>query len=117
MADVLRGEIWRSDIEAVERVVGHEQGGPRPVLVLSDDRFNANTRLVIAALITAQPPNRPYPSVVTIASVPMPKPSWVLAHQVRTLSVERLKVRMARISDAELAQVTAALFGLVMDVR
>ena len=116
MADILRGEIWRSDIETVEQVVGHEQGGPRPVLVLSDDRFNANTQLVIVALVTSQPPNRPYPSVLPIASSPMPKPSWVLAHQIRTLSVERLKDRMGRISDAELAQVTEALFRLVVNV-
>ena len=44
MANVLKGEIRHCAIEPVEQVVGHEQGGPRPVLILSRDRFNTTSR-------------------------------------------------------------------------
>ena len=113
MADVLKGEIRHSDIEAVEEVVGHEQGGPRPVLILSNDRFNANSQLVIAALITSAPPRRPYPWVVPIESVDMPKRSWVLASQIRTLSVERLGELYGRVSGEEMTKVQIALYRLM----
>ena len=113
MANVLKGEIRHCAIEPVEQVVGHEQGGPRPVLILSRDRFNTTSRLVIAALITSAPPRRPYPWAVPIESVDMPRRSWVLASQVRTLSVERLGDLLGRISDEELEKVKAALLRLL----
>ena len=114
MAGILRGEIRRCYIEAVEQVVGHEQGGPRPVLILSRDGFNASSQLVIAALITSVAPRRPYPWVVPIESVKMPATSWVLVSQVRTLSVERLGDLLGRVSDEEMEKVQRELFQLLL---
>jgi len=52
MAGILRGDIRWADLNPVR---GHEQGGPRPVLILSHDIFNERSGTVIAVAITSQP--------------------------------------------------------------
>ena len=111
MASLLRGEIRWADIEPTAQVVGHEQGNPRPVLILSNDQFNANSQLVIAALITTMGANRPH--AVSIQSVQMPSQSWILADQVRTFSEKRIKGLMGTMSDVELETVLRAIFRII----
>ena len=111
MATLLRGEIRWADIEPVSQVVGHEQGGRRPVLTLSRDRFNESTQLVVVALITSSGPNGP--GAVLIQSVQMPQQSWVLAGQVRTLSVERIKELIGRMAEDEMEDVLRAVFLII----
>ena len=108
MAGLLRGEVRWADIETVESVVGHEQANRRPVLILSNDHFNESTRLVIAAMITSSSANRRY--ALPINSVQMPRPSWVLPSQIRTLSEQRLNELIGTMSEDELETVLLAVF-------
>ena len=111
MADLLRGENRWADIEPASLVVGHEQGNRRPVLILSNDRFNARSQLVIAAAITSRGANRPI--AVRIKSVQMPQESWVLPEQVRTLSHQRIGTLVGTMSESELEMVLRAIFLII----
>ena len=89
-------------------MAGHEQGNPRPVLVLSNDGSIERTRLVIAALITTRSAGRP--KTILMESVVMPRQSWVMADQIRTLSVQRLGSLVGRMSGEEMQDVVDALY-------
>ena len=91
MADVLRGEIYWADLMPVR---GHEQGGVRPVLIISHDLFNARSGTVIALAITSQPQRAGFPLTWQIPAGVLPRPSWVKISQIRTLSTDRLGARL-----------------------
>ncbi len=110
MARVLRGEIYWAELRPVR---GHEQGGMRPVLVLSHDVFNERSETVIAMAITSQPQHAGYPLTWEIPSGILPKPSWVKVSQVRTLAVERLGERMGRIGETDLQQIVRGILDLI----
>ncbi len=99
MARILRGDILWADLDPVR---GHEQGGQRPVAVISEDIFNARSGTVIAMAITSQTPTASFPLTLPVKSVKLPKPSWVKISQVRTLSVGRLGKKIGRLSAEEL---------------
>lgn len=114
MAQLLRGEIRWVNIEPASRVVGHEQGNRRPALILSNDRFNTASELVIVALIGSSESNRRRATAVEIRSVEMPKnPSWVLCEQIRTLSAERMEDLIGLMSDDEFEDVLESVFRLM----
>jgi mRNA interferase MazF len=92
---------------------GHEQGGQRPVVVISEDVFNARSGTVIAMAITSQPQRAAFPLTLSLASVKLPKPSWVKISQVRTLSVQRLGKRVGRVSAEELDSLVESLNEIV----
>jgi mRNA interferase MazF len=106
----LRGEIYWADLQPVR---GHEQGGVRPVVVLSHDIFNARSGTVIALAITSQPQRAGYPLTWQMPSGVLPKESWVKISQVRTLSTERLGRRVGRLRDEDLEQIVHGLVQLV----
>ena len=87
MARILRGEIRWADLNPVK---GREQGGRRPVLILSQDVFNQRSGTVIAMAITSQPQRAGFPLTLEINSAKLPKRSWVKISQIRTLSTERI---------------------------
>jgi mRNA interferase MazF len=76
MARILTGDVLRADLNPVR---GHEQGGQRPVVVISEDVFNLRSGTVIAMAITRQPQNAGFP----LSGVKLPKQSWVKISQVR----------------------------------
>lgn len=106
MAQILRGDVVWADLDPVQ---GSEQGGYRPVLVLSDDYFNNSSGTIIAVSLTSQPPRMGFPLTLELTSVKLPKRSWAKISQIRNLSVARLGAKLGRISDAELKQI---IFGL-----
>jgi mRNA interferase MazF len=106
MARILRGDIRWADLNPVR---GSEQGGLRPVLILSQDVFNARSGTVIALAITSQPQRAGFPLTLELASPKLPKTSWVKISQIRTLSVERIGLKLAEASPEELAQVLEGL--------
>jgi mRNA interferase MazF len=112
VAGILRGEIYWADLNPTR---GHEQGGLRPVLVLSHDVFNQRSGTVIAVAITSQTPRAGFPLTLEIRSVALPKRSWVKISQIRTLSTDRLGKRLGRVSSEELAQVVEGLIETVGD--
>ena len=87
MAGILRGEIREADLNPVR---GHEQGGTRPIVILSHDVFNERSGTVIAMAITSQPQRAGFPLTLELESSSLPKRSWIKISQIRTLSVERI---------------------------
>jgi mRNA interferase MazF len=106
MARILRGDAFWADLAPTR---GHEQGGARPVVVLSEDVFNARSGTIIAMAITSQPQRAGFPLTLELTSVKLPKRSWVKISQIRTLSVERLGKRIGRVSDEELERLLEGL--------
>lgn len=110
MAGILRGEIRWADLNPVR---GSEQGGLRPVLILSHDIFNARSGTVIAVAITSQAQRAGFPLTLALADELLPKPSWVKISQIRTLAVERIGKQLGTLSTEELAQVVDGLNEII----
>ena len=110
MARVLRGDIRWADLGSTR---GPEQTGRRPVLVLSNDVFNARSGTVIAVALTSQRPRAGFPLTLESGATGLPKSSWIKISQIRTLSVERLGARLARASDDELSRVVEGLNEII----
>lgn len=106
MAGILRGEIRWADLNPVR---GSEQGGMRPVLILSHDVFNARSGTVIAVALTSQPPRVGFPLTLEINSNALPKQSWIKISQIRTLATERIGAKIAEATPDEVAQTVAGL--------
>jgi len=102
MAAILRGDIRWADLNPV---IGSEQGGMRPVLVLSHNVFNERSGTVVAVAITSQPQRAGFPLTMELGEPALPKKSWVKISQIRTLSVKRIRGKIARATDEELALV------------
>jgi mRNA interferase MazF len=97
MAGILRGEIRWANLDPVR---GHEQGGRRPVLIISQDVFNKHSETVIVMAITSKPQRAGFPLTVKLADAGLPKESWLKISQLRTLSEERIGERIGQ-ADAE----------------
>ena len=106
MARILRGEIRWADLNPVR---GHEQAGRRPVLVLSHDVFNARSGTVIAPALTSQEPRAGSPLTLESKAAGLTSRSWIKISQIRTLSVDRIRQRIARASEEELVRVLDGL--------
>jgi mRNA interferase MazF len=106
MAGILRGEIRWADLNPVR---GHEQAGRRPVLVLSHDVFNARSGTIIAVALTSQPQQAGFPLTLELRVAKLRMPTWAKISQIRTLSVERVGKRMARITPREVSKVIEGL--------
>ncbi len=108
MMSVKRGEIYYADLSPV---VGSEQGGIRPVLIVQNDIGNKHSPTVIAAAITSKTEKSALPTHISVqaSSCGLAKDSVVLLEQVRTLDKRRLKERMGELDDTSMAQVNTAL--------
>jgi len=111
---VKRGEIYYADLSPV---VGSEQGGVRPVLIVQNDVGNRYSPTVIAAAITSQKEKSKLPTHIEINSqvCGLSRDSVVLLEQIRTLDKKRLKEKMGRLDDCSMGQINQALsisFGL-----
>jgi len=106
MARILRGDIYWADLNPV---IGSEQGGLRPVLILSHNVFNERSGTVIAVALTSQPQRAGYPLTFELTSQKLPKKSWVKISQIRTLSVERIRKKISKVSEEELAIIVEGL--------
>ena len=110
MAAVLRGDIYWADLDPTQ---GREQAGRRPVLILSEDVFNARSGTVIAVALTSQEPQTGFPLTMEIVGTGLPKRSWVKISQIRTLSTQRLGQKLGSASAEELAAVLDGLNELL----
>lgn len=110
MARVLRGEIRWAELGSTR---GAEQTGRRPVLVLSNDVFNARSGTVIAVVLTSQEPRAGFPLTLESAAPGLPKRSWIKISQIRTLSAERIGARLGRSAEEELARVVEGLHEII----
>ena len=74
MARLLRGDVVWANLDPT---LGHGQSGRRPVVIVSQDVFNARSGTVIAMAITSQPQKAGFPLTLELTGVKLPKPSWV----------------------------------------
>ena len=114
MQPVRRGDIYYADLSPV---VGSEQGGMRPVLIIQNDTGNRHSPTVIAAAITSQTGKANLPTHISLAarSYGLTRDSVILLEQVRTLDKSRLRERMGRLDEPAMHQVDSAIavsFGL-----
>ncbi len=110
MARILRGDVRWADLNPVR---GHGQAGNRPVLVVSADVFNERSDTAITVALTSREPRAGFPLYHEIRATGLPKRSWAIIGQVRTISRERMGRRLARASDEDLARVVEGLNEIV----
>ena len=104
---IKRGEIYFADLSPV---VGSEQGGVRPVLVIQNDIGNKYSPTVIAAAITSQLSKTKLPTHIEIDQTSgLPKNSVVLLEQIRTLDKRRLKEKICELSAIKMSEINQAL--------
>lgn len=111
---VRRGDIFYADLSPV---IGSEQGGTRPVLIVQNDTGNKYSPTVIAAAITSQTGKARLPTHINIAggSVGLSKDSVILLEQIRTIDKRRLREHMGKLDDQHMLLVDEAIavsFGL-----
>jgi mRNA interferase MazF len=110
MAGILRGDIHWADLNPV---IGSEQGGFRPVLILSHNIFNARSGTVIAVAITSQPQRAGFPLTLELSDAKLPKKSWTKISQIRTLSTKRIGKKIASASAEELVSIIDGLNEII----
>ena len=105
---IKRGDIYYADLSPV---VGSEQGGMRPVLIVQNDIGNKYSPTVIAAAITSQRFKTQLPTHIQVDAQDcgLSKDSIVLLEQVRTLDKQRLKERMGNLGERDMTRVNRAL--------
>ncbi len=105
---VKRGEIYFADLSPV---VGSEQGGVRPVLVIQNNIGNKYSPTVIVSAITSQLTKAKLPTHIELPSTEyhLPKNSVVLLEQIRTLDKRRLKEKITEIDLRKMKEIDRAL--------
>ncbi|MGI6751239.1 MAG: type II toxin-antitoxin system PemK/MazF family toxin [Anaerovoracaceae bacterium] len=105
---VKKGEIYFADLSPV---VGSEQGGIRPVLIVQNDIGNKYSPTVIVAAVTSQINKAKLPTHVEVGAKGhgLSKDSVILLEQLRTIDKRRLRERIGRIEEEGLVQIDEAL--------
>ena len=111
---IKRGDIFYADLSPV---VGSEQGGLRPVLIIQNDVGNRYSPTVIAAAITSRMGKTRLPTHIDIYAekAGLSRDSVILLEQIRTLDKRRLKEKMGHLDDVTMRGVNTAIqvsFGL-----
>jgi mRNA interferase MazF len=110
VARILRGSIHWADLNPV---VGSEQGGLRPVLVISHNVFNERSGTVIAVAVASQPQRSGFPLTMELYNSKLPKKSWAKISQIRTLSVKRIGKKIDRATEEELSLIVDGLNEII----
>ena len=116
---IRRGDIYYADLSPV---VGSEQGGLRPVLIIQNDVGNRYSPTVIAAAITSQLTKAKLPTHIDVYAdrFGLAKDSVILLEQIRTLDKRRLREKMGHLDEDVMAEVNNAIavsFGLHEGLR
>ncbi len=112
--NIKRGDIFYADLSPV---VGSEQGGLRPVLIVQNDVGNKYSPTVIVSAITSKMDKAKLPTHIDIPAAPagLSKDSVILLEQVRTIDKKRLKEKMGHLDENTMGAVNNAIevsFGL-----
>ncbi len=112
--NIKRGDIYYADLSPV---VGSEQGGLRPVLIVQNEVGNRYSPTVIAAAITSKISKTKLPTHIDVPGddAGLAKDSIILLEQIRTIDKKRLKEKMGHLDDATMNSVNSAIevsFGL-----
>ncbi len=100
-----RGEIFMADLNPV---LGSEQGGLRPVLIIQNDIGNAYSPTVIVSAITSSMTKKRLPTHVELLTE-LPKESVVLLEQIRTLDKRRLQYKVGNVSKEKMREIDRAI--------
>lgn len=105
---IKRGELYYADLSPV---VGSEQGGVRPILIVQNDTGNKYSPTIIAAAVTSQLGKAKLPTHIELSAheYGLAKNSVVLLEQIRTLDKRRLKERIGELSATTMKKVNTAL--------
>ena len=103
--NIRRGQIYYADLSPV---VGSEQGGLRPVIIIQNNVGNSHSPTVIAAAITSRQTKHKLPTHINFSEV-LSKDSVVLLEQIRTLDKRRLKERIGELPPATMRRVNRAI--------
>ena len=106
MNSIKRGEIYYADLSPV---VGSEQGGTRPVLILQNDIGNHFSSTTIVALITSVPKKSKQPTHIFIDYDFLESESVVLLEQLRTVAKRRLSDYLGKLSLQDMRRVESAM--------
>lgn len=114
---IKRGDIFYADLSPV---IGSEQGGVRPILIVQNDVGNKYSPTVIAAAITSQINKAKLPTHIEIDSKEygLTKDSVILLEQIRTIDKRRLREKIGHLDDERMKSVNYALnvsFGLPIE--
>jgi len=112
MPNIKRGEIYYASLDPV---VGSEQGGNRPVLVIQNDVGNWFSPTTIVAAITSRQGKTTLPTHVSISAVELPQDSVVLLEQIRTIDKQRLTGFVGHLDEKAMLLVDKAIvisFGI-----
>lgn len=106
--NIKRGELYYADLSPV---VGSEQGGVRPVLVVQNDVGNKYSPTVIAAAVTSKINKAKLPTHIELpsASYGLARDSVILLEQIRTLDKRRLKERIGELNEVTMSKVDRAI--------
>jgi mRNA interferase MazF len=106
--NIKRGDIYYADLSPV---IGSEQGGVRPVLIVQNDVGNKYSPTVIAAAITSQQFKTKLPTHISVdaAVCGLSKNSVVLLEQIRTLDKQRLREKMGNLPENDMSRINNAL--------
>ena len=112
--NIKRGDIYYADLSPV---VGSEQGGVRPVLIVQNDVGNKYSPTVIAAAITSRTDKSKLPTHIDVFAdkFGLEKNSVILLEQIRTLDKKRLREKMGHLDESVMDKVNSAIsvsFGL-----
>ena len=115
--NIKRGDIYYADLSPV---IGSEQGGLRPVLIVQNDVGNKYSPTVIAAAITSKISKAKLPTHIDVPGddTGLSKDSIILLEQIRTIDKKRLKEKMGHLDELTMTSVNNAIqvsFGLGMD--
>ena len=105
---IKRGEIDYADLNPV---IGSEQGGVRPIVVLQNDIGNRYSPTVIAAATTSKLTKAKLPTHIELShdTTPLPKDSVVLLEQIRTIDKSRIKEKIGELPPEMMKQIDNAL--------
>ena len=105
---ITRGDIYYADLSPV---VGSEQGGVRPIIIIQNDVGNKYSPTIIAAAVTSQINKAKLPTHIEISAddYGLPKNSVILLEQIRTIDKRRLKEKIGHINEDLVRRINQAL--------
>ena len=101
-----RGEIYYADLSPV---VGSEQGGYRPVIVLQNNKGNRYSTTIIVAPISSKLTKNPLPTHVMFENNCLEKKSVILLEQIRTIDKQRIREKVGFIDNKVMQQINEAI--------
>ena len=107
---ILRGELYYADLDPV---IGSEQGGERPVVILQNNRGNHYSPTVIVAPLTTQKIKPQLPTHVAVAGNGLRSSSLVLLEQIRTIDKQRMRNYIGIVTDTEMKAIEKAVLASV----